>query len=93
MADSSGIAALMKALNDSPSLGSGLKPAPVARAGAAARTSAASGPTSLSSAARSLRATSVSATATTTAKPKILQAEGQGYDPKAPRGTYLNLLI
>ncbi len=91
MADTSGIAALMKALNDSPNLGAGLKPAPVARSGAAARTSSTAGTTSLSNAARTLRSTSVIGAGT--AKPKILQADGQGYDPKAPRGTYLNMVI
>ena len=97
MADTGGIAALMKALNESPSLGSGLKSSGVSRSSAVARTVAPVKSTSVSqtgsAALRTARASLSSSSAGATALPKILSPEGKGYDPKAPKGSYVNLVI
>jgi len=98
MADSNGIAALLRVLDDSPGLGSGLRPGPsVQRSGAfaaaagiakpanAGATSAAATP------ARPMRAAASLSTAT--ARPKTLIADGMAYNAGAPRGTYLDLVI
>ena len=97
MADTGGIAALMKALNDTPSLGSGLKSTGVAKTNGVARPSRASSSTSVSTTGASF-SRPFSAAAATSGKgsvqlPKILQAEGQGYDPKAPRGSYVDMVV
>jgi hypothetical protein len=95
MADTGGIAALMKALNESPSLGSGLSATGARKAGAVARASNAVRSTSAaqtgSAALRSAR--SSLAAASTGPLPKIASPAGKGYDPKAPKGTYLNLVV
>jgi hypothetical protein len=42
---------------------------------------------------RTARASLSSSSAGATALPKILSPEGKGYDPKAPKGSYVNLVI
>ena len=117
MADTGGIAALLKALNENPSLGSGLRNQGVNKANGVARaqraaassavssTSAATGTsfadavTSTSAAQtgaaalRAARNAMSSAAASTGPLPKVLGAGGAGYNPKAPRGTYLNMVV
>ena len=97
MANTEGIAALLKALNESPGLGSGLKPNSVGQTARAAR---AKGPatdnfaTGLSgSTMRPIRAAASGKTGPAMPLPKILGPEGQNLDPKAPRGTYLNVVV
>ena len=102
MADTGGIAALMKALNESPALGSGLKSSGASRSSGVARTAnvnkaagvaktsgISTGPSTL----RSIRGVSSTSSAAPIQMPKILRPEGKGYDPKAPKGTYVNLVI
>ena len=100
MADTGGIAALLKALNESPALGAGLKPgASVSNSAAIAKSSTfaaaagiakASG-TGAATAARPIRAaSSLNAAA---AKPKLHIADGLSYRANAPRGTYLDVVV
>jgi len=97
MADTGGIAALMKALNDTPNLGSGLKANGVSKTNGIAKPRAATTVTtsavtsSKADLVRSFRA--AAAAAAPVQLPKILGAEGKGFDPKAPRGSYLDLVV
>jgi hypothetical protein len=97
MADTGGIASLLKALNEQPALGSGLRTSAVSRPVGIARASNAVRSTSAAqtgSAALRAARTSLAAAQTGTAPlPKIASPAGKGYDPKAPKGSYVNLLI
>jgi len=112
MADTGGIAALMKALNEQPSLGSGLRNQGVGKSSAIARTARpaaskavnATSDTTFASAVTSTSAAQTGAAALRAARgalataanqplPKVLGAGGAGYNPKAPKGTYLNLVV
>jgi hypothetical protein len=100
MADTGGIAALMKALNESPGLGSGLKPAasaPASRSNAFAAAAgisqtSATGATSSASRASASRPIRTAASFNG-AKPKTLVADGLSYSANAPRGTYLDMVV
>ena len=109
MADTGGTAALINALNQRPALGAGLGGSGVTRPSSATRTSAAgasslvdasnaifsTSPAQTGSAAlRSARSSLASASPAAPQKlPKIAAPEGKGYDPKAPKGTYVNVVI
>ncbi len=95
MADTNGIAALMKALNDTPTLGGGLNKSSGAQRNAKTATIKQTSfvvPNSTSQSAGVIRAASKSPAASAPL-PKILTPEGRSLDPKAPRGSYLNLLV
>ena len=98
MADTGGIAALLKALNETPALGAGLKaPSSVGRPGEFAAAAgitkpaatAATTPTGPAAQARPIR----SAASYNGAKAKTLTADGVAYNARAPRGTYLDLVV
>ncbi len=104
MADTGGIAALLNALDGTPGLGAGLKPSAkasrsaeffAAAAGGSVKGSAASGAAAAASASAaptsSIRVNRQAAPAS--AKPRQIIADGQSYDAKAPRGTYLDMVI
>ncbi|HEY1723548.1 MAG TPA: hypothetical protein VGG27_20050 [Magnetospirillaceae bacterium] len=115
MADTGGISALLSALDNTPGLGSGLKPsAKAASRSAEFFAAAANGVGSKSSvsntatAAATASASSIRVTRPTTsstqstrsqsagpqsAKSKTVIADGQAYDAKAPRGSYINIVI
>jgi hypothetical protein len=104
MADTGGIAALLKALNESPALGAGLKPgasvAKVSSPGQASAFAAAAGINKPSAATATIAATSArpiraaSSLGATAAKPKIHVADdGMSYRANAPRGTYLDMVV
>lgn len=108
MADTGGISALLSALDNTPGLGKGLKPsAKAASRSAEFFAAAANGVGSKSSVSTTTGTTTTAAAASTSsirvnrtttssaqsAKPKTLIADGQAYDAKAPRGTYLNITI
>ncbi len=97
MADTGGIAALLKALNDSPGLGGGLKPTPaVQRSSEFAATAGIVKPASTATttaAAAPARPVRSASNAYGGSKPKVLIADGMTYSPRAPRGTYLDMLV
>lgn len=97
MADTGGIAALLKALNDTPGLGAGLKPTPgTTRSNAFAAAAGISKPASTAAAATATPARPIRSATTigaAQAKPKVLVSEGLSYNARAPRGTYLDLVI
>lgn len=103
MADTAGIAALLKALNESPSLGAGLKPTqsvPRSNAFAAAagitRTAGTTAATGTAAATATTTARPVRAAASlgsTSVKPKTIVADGVSYNARAPRGTYLDVVV
>ena len=93
MADTNGIAALLKALNETPGLGSGLRPSGVARPAAAATTTGASAISGSRMVGLSGQSVSPKAVGAPTTLPKILTADGENYNPKAPRGSYLDIVI
>jgi hypothetical protein len=97
MADTGGIAALLKALNDTPGLGAGLKPTPpVARSNAFAVAAGIAKPAATTAAATAAPARPIRSAATigaAQAKPKVLVSDGLSYNARAPRGTYLDLVI
>jgi hypothetical protein len=94
MADTSGIAALMKALNDSPTLGGGLKPSTIARPASTAKSAGIGATTGIGTASRGIRSAAPSVSAAAPIKlPRVLTAEGQDYNPKAPRGSYVDLVV
>ena len=109
MADTGGIEALLRALNDSPALGAGLKPTrTAARSNTFAAAAGLSGATATVAPATTATATSTAAPAGTAparpvraaaslagtqAKPKTIISDGIAYSTRAPRGTYLDLVI
>jgi hypothetical protein len=100
MADTGGIAALLKALNETPALGAGLKaPASTGRASSSNFASVAGIAKPASTAATTATTTAATARPIRTAasyngvKPKTLSADGVSYNARAPRGTYLDLVV
>lgn len=103
MADTGGLAVLLKALNDSPGLGAGLKQSGVANSSAVARAQKLAKTAGVSKSAdiaktgisnlRALQAATTVFSAAPANLPKILLPEGKGLDPKAPRGSYVNLVV
>jgi len=96
MADTNGIAALLKALNETPGLGSGLKPQGVARSTAIAKPSAATstaGVTGSRMVGLSGQSIAPRAAGAPASLPKILTAEGESLNRKAPRGSYLDIVV
>jgi hypothetical protein len=102
MADTGGIAALLKALDGSPGLGAGLKPSarPTARTGdfAAAAGVSRTPATTIDGPGAAAPAATLRPVRTTTRtapppKPSTVIAEGKAYDAKAPRGSYLDIVI
>ncbi len=93
MADTGGIGALLKALNESPALGSGLKPGGVGRLSGVARAAAPTASSSIAAAKTNIARSFRAAAAAPTQLPRVLGAEGKGFDPKAPKGSYVNLLV
>lgn len=92
MADTGGIAALMKALNETPSLGSGLKSGGVSKAGGISRSGGIAATKSVGAPATSF-SQSIRTASAPAKLPRVLGAEGKGYDPKAPRGSYIDVVV
>ncbi len=104
MADTGGIAALMKALDNSPGLGSGLKPSAkasrsaefFAAASGVSKSSDIGGTTQTTTTAAppsAIRITRPASLGSAGAKPKLVIAEGQSYNAKAPRGSYVDITV